>query len=191
MLALTFEYRGIAESEVRAARRIARSAGVEGQRFFRLPDLKEARDLPGHRLAGMLPTYIPMRNAIFYSVGASCAEEVGADFIIGGHIKEDFGAFPDTRPEFFAGLERSFWTGSRALGARKTRILRPLGGKTKVEVIRLAASLGVPLELTWSCHRGGRKHCWECRGCLARRESFERAGVPDPLYEPSIAGKIS
>lgn len=180
---MTFAYRGVAQRELVAARAIARSVGVAEHRFFRLPDLREAGDIPAFDLGALPLTYIPMRNGVFYSVAASFAEEVGADLIIGGHNRDDARTFPDAGPEFFTLLQGSFWAGSGVLKSKRTKIIRPLGGKTKVQVIRLAASLGVPLEETWSCHREGKTHCWECVGCLARTSSFGKAGVADPLWE--------
>jgi 7-cyano-7-deazaguanine synthase len=182
--ALTFQFKGIANGELKAARAIARAAGAR-QRLVRLPDLREARDIKGSRFPGLPLTYIPMRNAVFYSLAASFAEEVRADCIVGGHNKDDLKVFRDVAPRFFSNLEKAFWAGSRILSERKTRILRPLSFKSKPEVIRLASSLGVPLGLTWSCHRDGAAHCWRCEGCLGRAGSFERAGIPDPLVKRS------
>lgn len=181
--ALTFEYGGIARSELVAARAVGDSANLLEHRFFRLPDLREAGDIPAANFGALPPTYIPMRNGVFYSVAASFAEEVGADLIVSGHNRDDMRTFPDARPEFFDLLQRSFWAGSRKLKSKRTRILRPLGTKTKVKVIRLAASIGVPFEKTWSCHLDGETHCWRCEGCLARMTCFERAGVTDPLKD--------
>jgi len=178
--ALTFQFEGIAAGELKAAKAVAKAAGVK-QRVVRLPDLREASDIKGSRFPGLPPTYIPMRNAVFYSLAASYAEEARADFIVGGHNKDDLRVFRDVGPRFFATLQSAFWAGSKMLNQRKTRILRPLSSKTKPEVIRLASSLGVPLGLTWSCHRDGAEHCWRCDGCAVRTRSFERAGVPDPL----------
>lgn len=189
--ALTFEYNGIARREVEAARAIARAVDISEHRFVRLPDLREAGDIKGASFVGMPSTYIPVRNGIFYSLGASYAEEVGADFIVGGHNKDDAKTFPDAAPAFFVGLETVLRVGSPILRKRRTRILLPLSEKTKVQVVRLAAASGVPLGLTWSCHREGRSHCWECDGCRARITAFERADVIDPLRDRDGAGKIS
>lgn len=189
--ALTFEYHGIASSELRAARAVARSAGVEQHRFVRLPDMREAAEIKGAKFEGLPPTYIPLRNSIFYSIAAGYAEEVGADFIIGGHNRDDVSVFRDVGKEFFASLERALWAASSMLAGRRTRLLRPLCTKTKSEVIQKAAALGVPLELTWSCHRDGRSHCWKCPGCSMRTEAFRMAGVPDPLRKPSERGVLS
>ena len=163
--------------------RAPRAAGVE-QRVVRLPDLREASDLDSG-FPGLPPTYIPMRNAVFYSLAAGYAEELRADCIVGGHNKDDLKVFRDVSQAFFSSLEKAFWAGSGILSERRTRILRPLASKSKPEVIRLAASLGVPLGLTWSCHRDGAAHCWRCEGCRGRTSSFERAGLPDPLRRPS------
>jgi len=189
--ALTFEYQGIARRELEGARAIARAAGISEHRFVRLPDLREAGDISGATLVGVPPTYIPMRNGVFYSLAASYAEEVGADLMIGGHNRDDVKTFADATPAFFDGLVRAFWVGSPILRKRRTRVLLPLSEKTKAQVVRLASSLEVPLGLTWSCHGEGESHCWECGGCRARMTAFEKAGVDDPLRDRGEAGKIS
>jgi 7-cyano-7-deazaguanine synthase len=179
--ALTFEYQGIARRELEAAKAVAARAGVIEQRVVRLPDLREAADIPGFGPRGLPPTYIPLRNSIFYAFAASYAEETGAAAIVGGHNRDDTDVFADVSSEFFRSLERAFWSGSKILRRNRLRIDRPLESRTKVQVIRLAATLGVPLELTWSCHQDKRQHCWRCDGCLTRARSFIEAGVQDPL----------
>lgn len=179
--ALTFEYHGIAGREVESARAIGSKAGVREHRIVRLPDLKEAADI-GADFGGLPPTYIPMRNSIFYSFAASYAEEVGAGLIVGGHNRDDAKIFLDVRSDFFRSLQRAFSAASTTLRKNRVRISRPLKDRSKPQVIRMAASIGVPLELTWSCHRSGRDHCWECDGCLSRERAFKSAGIADPLY---------
>lgn len=174
--ALTFKYRGIAKSELSAAKKVAGAAGAVEHEFYRLPDMKEAGNSKG-----MPPGYIPMRNSIFYSIAASYAEENGAKFIVGGHNKDDLARLRDTSSEFFSRLQATLWASSDELRKRRTRIIRPFASRSKTSVVRLGASLGVPFELTWSCHREGVKHCWHCEGCLSRRVAFGRAGIADPL----------
>ncbi len=101
--------------------------------------------------------------------------------MVGGHNRDDARVFRDVSPEFFDSLQRALRAGSSILQAGGLEIIRPLKDKAKHEVVRLASSLGVPLDLTWSCHRDGSKHCWNCSGCESRKESFMKAGVPDPL----------
>lgn len=183
MRAITFEYDGIARREVEAAKSVATRAGVVEHKFVRLPDLKEAGDIPGFELGKLPRTYIPLRNSVFYSLAASYAEVSGATSIVGGHNRDDELVFDDVSPEFFSSLEKALRMGSLVLRRNRVRILRPLRHRRKAEVIKLAASLRVPFELTWSCHREGREHCWQCDGCLSRRGAFLRAGVPDPLSD--------
>jgi 7-cyano-7-deazaguanine synthase len=188
--ALTFEYSGIAERELESARAVADRAGLLEHRFVRLPDLKEAGDMPGFSLRSRPPTYIPLRNSIFYSFAASYAEETGAACIVGGHNQDDQELFEDVSSRFFLALEKALWAGSPVLRENRLRILRPLSRKRKPEVIRLAAEMGVPLELTWSCHRDKKEHCWSCDGCASRSRSFQEAGIEDPL-SAARRGKIT
>lgn len=143
--------------------------------------MKEAADIKTAKFEGLPSTYIPMRNGIFYTHAGSYAEECGASAIVGGHNRNDRELFEDAKPEFFSALESALWAASLTLRKNSTRIALPLAHKSKVQVVRLADSIGVPLELTWSCHRDGKTHCWECDGCLSRKKSFIGAGVRDPL----------
>ena len=150
-------------------------------RLVRVPDLREAGDILDGPLSGgrVPPTYIPMKNAIFYGLAAAYADETGAEAIIGGHNKDDKRVFEDASDRFFASLESAFRVSTPRLA--KVEIRRPLKRFTKPEVVLLAAKLGVPLDLTWSCHAGGATPCRRCEGCLGRAAAFNEAGVVDPL----------
>ena len=189
--ALTIAFSGIARSELEAARKVATAAGVEEHRVVAMPDLREAGDIPGLKLPStrLPPSYIPQRNVIFYGIAASYAEEVSAGHILGGHNKDDRSVFDDTRDGFFRDLQKVLWAGSKVLRGRKTTILRPLRAMSKPQVIRFAESLGVPLELTWSCHGDGSSHCWNCEGCRVRVRSFAEAHVADPLVRAPELGR--
>lgn len=188
--ALTFEYHGMARKELEAAKAVGAQAGLREHRFVRLPDLREAGDIDGAKFGGLPRTYIPLRNSIFYSFAASYAEETGATAIVGGHNKDDQKVFADVSSGFFSSLERALWAASPSLRKNGMKIIRPLSRKNKAQVIEMAAAIGVPLQLTWSCHRDGLEHCWTCDGCLSRSRSFALAGVRDPL-SASMKGKIT
>ena len=70
-------------------------------------------------------------------------------------------------------------TKSGAAGAR-LKILAPLLRLDKAGIVRLALRLKVPLGLTWSCYRGGRKPCGACDSCKLRAKGFRQAGLADP-----------
>ncbi len=176
------KFHRISKGELTAAKRIAVRAGVLDHRWITIPQLREAGDIHGgSSLSSLSRTYIPNRNMIFYSLAASYAEEVGSNYIIGGHNADDERLFADTRPEFFKNFQLTLWSASRILLEQRTTVLRPLQHMTKSEVVAKASELGVPLEMTWSCHRVGSKPCWKCDGCMGRASAFADAGVRDPL----------
>ncbi len=188
--ALTIKFYRIAKGELRAANSIAKRAGVVEHRIVEIPSLKEAGDIGVNMFWGLPSTYIPMRNAVFYALAASYAEEVGANYILGGHNRDDLRIFEDTRRDFFDDLQRALWSGSSRLKKKRTTLLRPLQRMSKGEIVSYASRLNVPLELTWSCNREGTEHCWECDGCRARVEAFRWAGVEDPLKPPSRKNNV-
>jgi 7-cyano-7-deazaguanine synthase len=85
--------------------------------------------------------------------------------------------FPDATPEFFAALQRAL---SLGLG-RPISIETPFAAMRKADVVRLGASLGVPMELTLSCMQPvDGTHCGRCSKCRERRDAFIEAGIEDP-----------
>ena len=67
-----------------------------------------------------------------------------------------------------------------------TQIPRPTGHMEAVT--RYVASVGKELGLdyteTWSCYKGGEKHCGKCGTCVERKEALRDAGIDDPtIYE--------
>ena len=55
---------------------------------------------------------------------------------------------------------------------------------TKGESARIGKELGVDYSLTYSCYKGGEKHCGVCGTCVERREAMAEAGIDDPtIYE--------
>lgn len=85
--------------------------------------------------------------------------------------------FPDATPEFFAALARALSLGL----AHPLEIAHPFLQRSKADVIRMGAALGVPFASTVSCMRpAGVAHCGDCNKCRERREAFRAAGVADP-----------
>jgi 7-cyano-7-deazaguanine synthase len=67
----------------------------------------------------------------------------------------------------------------------QVELYRPFVDWTKADIVRRGAELGVPFGQTWSCYKGGNKHCGRCGTCIERREAFDLAGVEDPTnYKP-------
>ena len=118
--------------------------------------------------------YIDGRNIVLLSKTAVYAARSGISRIMIGPLAGN--PFPDATPEFFAAMARSLTLGLDWPIA----IEAPFASLHKPEVIRLGASLGVPLELTLSCMQpADGRHCGRCSKCRERRDGFIEAGVPD------------
>jgi 7-cyano-7-deazaguanine synthase len=164
--ALTFDFPGRPPRELAAARLLAAAAHATLE-VVSLPFLREMPCAP--------PGYLPGRNLVYYAIAASRAEALGASAIVGGHIATDPDGFPDASPAFFDALGRTLQA-----GASPARILRPLAGLSKVEAIRRAIALGVPLDLTVSCYASDDRPCGRCVSCDERATAFAAVGVADP-----------
>lgn len=123
-------------------------------------------------------TYVAGRNIIFLSYAFSLAESIGAEKIfIGAHV-QDYSGYPDCRPEFLTAFQHAV---NRGMKDKKIKIVAPLVGKSKKDIIKLGMKLGVPFQHTWSCYQGGRKPCMKCDSCRFRIKAFEELGMTDPL----------
>jgi len=58
--------------------------------------------------------------------------------------------------------------------------LRPFLSMTKADIVRQGTRLGVNYARTWSCYKGGERHCGQCGTCVERREAFIEADAVDP-----------
>jgi 7-cyano-7-deazaguanine synthase len=194
--ALSVHYGQRHDSEVEAARAVAKSLGCASHREMTV-DLGSfggssltdaAAELPRDRDpveigVGIPSTYVPARNTVLLSLALSLAEAVGARELFLGVNAVDYSGYPDCRPEFLEAFGRLADVATRAgVEGDGFRIRAPLLEMTKADIVRRGVELGVDLGLTRSCYdldREGRA-CGRCDSCLLRRKGFEEAGVPDP-----------
>ena len=134
---------------------------------------------------GIPTSYVPARNMIFLSIAVGYAEVVGATKVYIGANAVDYSGYPDCKPEFLEAFQEVVKVGTKAgVEGRGIRIIAPLIGMGKSDIIRKGMELGVPLELTWTCYRGGERACGTCEACILRLKGFREAGSDDPLeYE--------
>jgi len=123
------------------------------------------------KLQGIPSTYVPARNTIFLSLALSYAEAIGAKAIFIGANAIDFSGYPDCRPSFYKAFQKVIKAGTKA---RKIKIFTPLIRMTKAQIVRLGMKLGAPLDLTWSCYKGGSKPCGVCDSCRLRQKGFDK-----------------
>ena len=145
----------------------------------------------GHYAAeNMAITVVPNRNMTFLSIAAAVAASRGYYRIAAAVHSGDHYIYPDCRPEFVNSFRE---TVQLALGVSEFLVYTPFLLKTKADIVSVGSRLGVPFELTWSCYKGGEKHCGRCGTCVERAEAFYLAGVPDPTeYEdPDYWGTVS
>jgi len=114
-------------------------------------------------------TYVPGRNTIFISFAVSYAEAIGADSIFIGANAIDFSGYPDCRPDYYKAFNKLIKLGTKK---KNIKIITPLINMLKSDIIRLGKRLGVPLEKTWSCYRGGAEPCGVCDSCRIREKGF-------------------
>lgn len=129
-------------------------------------------------------TYVPARNLIFLSYAVSLAETIKAKYIFYGANQLDYSGYPDCRKSFIEMLQKTVEVGTKAgVKGEKIKIKAPLINYTKSEIVKLAVKLGVPLHLTWSCYKGGKKPCGKCDACKLRYLAFKKAKIKDPAFK--------
>lgn len=126
----------------------------------------------------MRVTIVPNRNAIMLAVAFGAAAAERADAVAAAVHGGDHFIYPDCRPAFVEAFETMQ---RRALdGLARISFYTPFLRVSKAEIVREGARLGVPFAETWSCYKGGARHCGRCGTCVERREAFHLAGIHDP-----------
>ena len=197
-VALTFDYGQSHRRELESARNIARHYrvrehivfGIDLGRIAKSALTDKSVEVPERRTRleigdGIPSTYVPSRNLVFLSVASSLAESIGAEAVFIAANSVDFSGYPDCTPEFVEAFQRTLDVGTRAgKNGRPVKVLAPMIRMSKAQIVAEAVRLQVPLELTWSCYKGGQKACGRCDSCILRLQGFAEAGVKDPLdYE--------
>lgn len=175
------------------ARRTCEKLGVENtvldlgfmDRYFKSNLLRSGGAVPeGHYTAeNMKATVVPFRNGIMLAVAAGLAESCDCGVLILGNHSGDHAIYPDCRPEFIAGMRAAVRAGTE----KQIDVVSPFCDSDKAAIVRLGKELGVDFALTYSCYKGGIKHCGKCGTCVERREAFRLAGVEDPSAYEEIA----
>ncbi|MBX5455958.1 MAG: 7-cyano-7-deazaguanine synthase QueC [Thermogemmatispora sp.] len=130
--------------------------------------------------ANMAITVVPNRNAIMLSIAYGIAVAEEAEVVAFAAHAGDHFIYPDCRPAFieaFGAMERLAVEGH---GHPRLHLEAPFAHLKKEQIVSLGAALGVPFVETWSCYKGGEKHCGTCGTCNERKEAFQLAGIPDP-----------
>ena len=124
----------------------------------------------------MRSTVVPFRNGIMLAVAAGLAESRGLHHLMMANHGGDHAIYPDCRSGFLDAMSRAIAEGTYA----GITIEAPYTNITKTDIARRGATIGVDYAHTYSCYKGGERHCGRCGTCTERRQAFAEAGVPDP-----------
>ena len=125
----------------------------------------------------MRSTVVPFRNGIMLAVAAGLAESYGLDTLLIANHSGDHAIYPDCRPEFIAAFDQAVRAGTY----EGIRVVSPYCDITKRDIALRGHALGIDYAETWSCYKGGERHCGKCGTCTERKEALE--GFDTTIYE--------
>ncbi len=140
-------------------------------KYFKSDLLIGGGDIPEGSYAdeNMKSTVVPFRNGIMLSIAAGLAESYELDAIMLANHSGDHAIYPDCRPEFIEGMAAAVEAGTY----NGVKVVSPYCNMTKREIALRGRELGVDYSLTYSCYKGGEKHCGKCGTCVERKEALE------------------
>ena len=152
--------------------------GFIGQ-YFKSDLLLSGGDIPEGSYAdeNMHSTVVPFRNGIMLAVAAGLAESYGLDTVLLANHSGDHAIYPDCRPQFVDAMDRAVREGTY----ERIRVVSPYCNINKREIALRGRALGLDYSLTYSCYKGGEKHCGKCGTCTERKEALE--GFDPTEYE--------
>ena len=190
-VAVTFDYgSNHAAREIACARRHCAELGIEHividlafiSRYFNSSLTAGADAIPegNYDDENMRSTVVPFRNGIMLSVACGLAESRGLKRVLIANHGGDHAIYPDCRPEFVKAMDSAMTAGTY----EGVKLVAPYTNITKGDIVRRGVKMGVDYSTTYSCYRGGERHCGRCGTCRERKEAFAEAGIIDPTnYE--------
>ena len=151
-------------------------------RYFKSSLLEGADAIPEGHYAddNMRSTVVPFRNGIMLSVACGLAESYGLKHVMIANHSGDHAIYPDCRAGFVDAMSRAMQEGTYD----GVTIIAPYTNISKNDIASRGKNLGVDYAKTYSCYKGGEKHCGKCGTCVERKEALAAAGIEDPTqYE--------
>lgn len=190
-LAVTFDYgSNHAAREIECARWHCELLDIEHiiiplefmHQYFSSSLLQGSEAIPEGHYAdkNMKSTVVPFRNGIMLSIACGLAESRGLKYVYIANHAGDHAIYPDCRATFIESMSEAMSYGTY----KNIKIAAPFTNLTKGDIAHIGTELGVDYTHTYSCYKGGEKHCGRCGTCVERKEAFAEAGVKDPTeYE--------
>lgn len=114
---------------------------------------------------------VPNRNAILLSLAVNVAIVAKADTVTYACNKDDEAVFADCRQAFVQTFNNLLM-----MTEIQVEVCAPYMDKHKWEIADLGRQLGVNMDQTWSCYKGGESPCGECPACKKREEALAHDG---------------
>ena len=190
-LAVTFDYgSNHAAKEIECAKWHCHQLGIEHiviplefmHQYFKSSLLAGGEAIPEGHYAdeNMKSTVVPFRNGIMLAIACGLAESRGLKMVYIANHSGDHAIYPDCRATFIESMSEAMAYGTY----EHVKIAAPFTSLTKGDIAHIGTEIGVDYTHTYSCYKGGEKHCGKCGTCVERKEAFEMAGVTDPTeYE--------
>ncbi len=128
----------------------------------------------------MKVTVVPFRNGIMLAIACGIAESNGLHRVMIANHAGDHAIYPDCRQAFIDAMSMAMQQGTY----EGIEVFAPYTNLSKTDIARHGKALGVDYSKTYSCYKGGDKHCGKCGTCRERIEALRDAGIDDPTeYE--------
>ena len=150
--------------------------------YFKSSLLDGADAIPEGHYAddNMKSTVVPFRNGIMLSIAIGIAESNNLDQVFIANHGGDHTIYPDCRPEFIKAIDSAANAGTY----NNVKVIAPYTQITKSYIARIGKKLSIDYTETWSCYKGGERHCGKCGTCVERKEALAEAGIEDcTIYE--------
>ena len=123
----------------------------------------------------MKSTVVPFRNGIMLAIAAGIAESNGLKRVMIANHAGDHSIYPDCRPDFVNAMSVAMSAGTY----ENITVYAPYTYLSKKEIAEHGKALGLDYAETYSCYKGGEKHCGKCGTCRERRQALLEAGIED------------
>lgn len=123
----------------------------------------------------MKSTVVPFRNGIMLSIACGIAESNNLHKVLIANHGGDHAIYPDCRADFIKAMSNAMTLGTY----EKIKIFAPYTLINKSDIAKIGEKLNIDYTKTWSCYKGGEKHCGKCGTCVERKEAFKNANIID------------
>ena len=146
-------------------------------RYFKSSLLEGAEAIPegDYNDENIHSTVVPFRNGIMLAIAAGLAESRELTRVMMANHFGDHVIYPECSEEFVRHMSSAMTAGTYV----GVQVLAPYTTISKTDIARIGKRLGIDYSLTYSCYKGGPRHCGRCATCRERMQALREAGIDD------------